>query len=200
MLKDIVTRSSAREKGSQEKSYVLKSAFQLKLEKKGVDYDAICTCQVGLSIMSICCLFSLSLLLLLSVALIIILYIVFLIVSAHLPSLYHFLCFFILFLSPFYFLIFYIRSFPSIYFYLSFIRLSCIHYGNLLVLADSRYCLKQKVVTRLRMSCEVQGYNALKNDYVAWCNIDTVGDRYQNQKQKKGKHHEGAQNICCNKK
>ena len=83
MLKDIVTRNSAREKECQEKLCILRSALQLGLKKMGVDYDAICTCQVNLSVVSICCLFSLSVALLLSFVSIIIQYITSFVVSTH---------------------------------------------------------------------------------------------------------------------
>ncbi|KAI8350642.1 hypothetical protein BD560DRAFT_229285 [Blakeslea trispora] len=178
MLSKIVTRSSAIEKGCQEKLCVLRSAFELKL-KKLVDYNTICTCQVGLSVVSSCCLFSLSVSLLFSFISIIILYIVFLTVSVLFP-------FSLLFSSFLYFIsisllfsyIVYPVLFPFILF-LPFIRLSCIRYGNLVVSAGSRCCLKQQLISRVRISCEVQGYNAVKSDYVAWCNLDPVGDRCQ---------------------
>ena len=66
MLNKIVTRSGAREKGCQEKLCVLRSAFELKLKK--LVYETICTCQMGLSVVSSCCLFSLSVSLLLCIA------------------------------------------------------------------------------------------------------------------------------------
>ena len=93
--------------------------------------------------------------------------------------------FFILFLSPFYFLILCILFFLPVYFILLFIRLSCIYYGNLVVSAGLRCCPKQQWKSRVRIPCEVQGYNAMKNDCVAWCNLDPVGDHCQKSEKRK---------------
>ena len=107
MTNEVVTRSSAREKECQEKSFVLRSALQLGLKKMGVDYDAICTCQVNLSVVSSCCLFSLSVSLLLSFVSIVILYIISFVVSTHLS---------------------FCLSFSLFYFYLPFIFLYCVYF------------------------------------------------------------------------
>ncbi|KAI8326789.1 hypothetical protein BD560DRAFT_124574 [Blakeslea trispora] len=118
MLNKIVTRSSAREKGCQEKLCVLRSAFELKL-KKLVDYDTICTCQVGLSVVSSCCLFSLSVSLLFSFISIIILYTVFLTVSVLFPFslLFSSFLYFISISLLFSYIVYPVLFFPFILFY-----------------------------------------------------------------------------------
>ena len=143
----------------------------------GVDYDAICTCQVNLSVVSSCCLFSLSVSLLLSFVSIIILYIISFVVSTNLSFCLSFSLFY--FYLPFIFLYCVSFSFFPFIFILLFIRLSCIYYGNFVVSADLRCCPKQQLKSRVRISCEVKGYNVMKNDWVAWCNLDPVGDRCQ---------------------